>query len=197
VVFCSSITGLADIPAAKHFVLAEFPHGYVLWEQQKTKIPDSVGALKAGSKITKARPLSKNERAAPQVRNDAFLFGYPRGKMKRFRSPVEFFPHLLWLVTDSTGDYDNCSCKFCNPDRRKDGSAQDDDKDGESDEDEARTSLTQSKQSSVSAAAAISQGTTISQGTGSGIGRASAGTTIQKLSTPSIVKPTAPAQATQ
>ncbi|KAF2752987.1 hypothetical protein EJ05DRAFT_228614 [Pseudovirgaria hyperparasitica] len=37
------------------------------------------------------------------------------GPKKRFRSPADFFPHLLWLCTDVNGNTDNCSCKLCCP----------------------------------------------------------------------------------
>ncbi|KAI4247793.1 MAG: hypothetical protein LQ352_006094, partial [Teloschistes flavicans] len=47
---------------------------------------------------------------------DAYLYGHPQGRKKRYRSPGDFFPHLLWLATDESGDTDNCSCKFCAPD---------------------------------------------------------------------------------
>jgi len=41
--------------------------------------------------------------------------GHPDGRRKRFRSPGDFFPHVLWLSTDKTGDPDNCGCKICSP----------------------------------------------------------------------------------
>ena len=28
---------------------------------------------------------------------------------------MEFFPHLLWLLTDETSDYNNCTCRICSP----------------------------------------------------------------------------------
>jgi len=48
-------------------------------------------------------------------RQDAYLYGHPAGRRKRFRSPADFFPHLLWLSTDESGDPDNCGCKICSP----------------------------------------------------------------------------------
>ncbi|KAL8872771.1 MAG: hypothetical protein Q9174_001662, partial [Haloplaca sp. 1 TL-2023] len=51
-----------------------------------------------------------------QDQADAYLYGHPHGRKKRYRSPGDFFPHLLWLATDENGDPDNCSCKFCAPD---------------------------------------------------------------------------------
>ena len=64
------------------------------------------------------KPLkpNKNHAAGANERQDAYLYGHPGGRKKRFRSPAEFFPHLLWLATDATGDSGNCSCKFCSPD---------------------------------------------------------------------------------
>jgi hypothetical protein len=53
-------------------------------------------------------------------RQDAYLYGHPEGRKKRFRSPAEFFPHLLWLMTDKDGDPLNCSCKICAPDEDSD-----------------------------------------------------------------------------
>ncbi|KAL8694825.1 MAG: hypothetical protein Q9218_000584 [Villophora microphyllina] len=51
-----------------------------------------------------------------QEHADAYLYGHPQGRKKRYRSPGDFFPHLLWLATDESGETDNCSCKFCAPD---------------------------------------------------------------------------------
>lgn len=48
-------------------------------------------------------------------RQDAYLYGHPQGRKKRYRSPADFFPHLLWLVSDESGDPSNCSCKLCAP----------------------------------------------------------------------------------
>lgn len=48
-------------------------------------------------------------------RTDAYLYGHPGGRKKRYRSPADFYPHLLWLATDASGDNDNCGCKICCP----------------------------------------------------------------------------------
>ena len=61
------------------------------------------------------KPL-KNHAKGPNDRQDAYLYGHPQGRKKRYRSPGDFFPHLLWLATDESGDPDNCSCKICAPD---------------------------------------------------------------------------------
>lgn len=37
------------------------------------------------------------------------------GRKKRYRSPADFFPHLLWLATDKDGNPNNCACKICSP----------------------------------------------------------------------------------
>ena len=57
----------------------------------------------------------KNHAAGAHERQDAYLYGHPEGRKKRFRSPNEFFPHLLWLATDDSGDHNNCNCKVCTP----------------------------------------------------------------------------------
>ena len=44
------------------------------------------------------------------------MYGHPSGRKKRYRSPADFFNHLLWLVLDEAGDHDNCTCKICAPD---------------------------------------------------------------------------------
>ncbi|ORY62898.1 uncharacterized protein BCR38DRAFT_217095 [Pseudomassariella vexata] len=52
-------------------------------------------------------------------RSDYYLYGYPEGKKpKPFRSPNDFFPHLLWLAGGS-GDKSLCSCVLCNPDQAR------------------------------------------------------------------------------
>lgn len=58
---------------------------------------------------------NKTHAAGGNDRQDAYLYGHPAGRRKRFRSPNDFFPHLLWLSTDESGDPDNCSCKICSP----------------------------------------------------------------------------------
>ena len=83
-------------------MLWEFPENYKLYEHIKTKAD---GQAKT----------SKNHSGGGHDRQDAYLYGYPKGPRKRFRSPVEFFPHLLWLCTDETSDMQNCTCKMCSP----------------------------------------------------------------------------------
>ncbi|RYN39041.1 hypothetical protein AA0112_g4017 [Alternaria arborescens] len=83
-------------------ILWELPENYVLYEHIKTKAD---GQLKT----------VKNHSGGGHDRQDAYLYGYPKGPKKRFRSPVEFFPHLLWLCTDENSDMANCTCKMCSP----------------------------------------------------------------------------------
>ncbi|KAL8928907.1 MAG: hypothetical protein Q9172_000745 [Xanthocarpia lactea] len=73
-----------------NYILAALPENYRLYERVKSG---------PSSEIT-----------------DAYLYGHPQGRKKRYRSPGDFFPHLLWLATDDNGDPDNCSCKLCAPD---------------------------------------------------------------------------------
>ncbi|KAJ8109991.1 hypothetical protein OPT61_g7049 [Boeremia exigua] len=83
-------------------LLWEFPENYRLYEHIKTKAD---GQAKT----------SKNHSGGGHDRQDAYLYGYPKGPRKRFRSPLEFFPHLLWLCTDESSDMQNCTCKMCSP----------------------------------------------------------------------------------
>jgi hypothetical protein len=77
--------------------------------------------------VEKAAAESKKEKgkhaAGVYERQDAYLYGHPQGRKKRFRSPADFFPHLLWLATDKEGDSMNCSCKICSPDGDEDPDA--------------------------------------------------------------------------
>ena len=70
--------------------------------------------------MNKTAEEKKNDRgkhaAGVFERQDAYLYGHPQGRKKRFRSPADFFPHVLWLATDKDGDPRNCSCKICSPD---------------------------------------------------------------------------------
>jgi hypothetical protein len=69
-------------------------------------------------------------------RQDSYLYGHPQGRKKRFRSPADFFPHVLWLATDKEGDAKNCSCKICSPDPRK----------GDEDPEDVKTEATTKKE---------------------------------------------------
>jgi hypothetical protein len=82
--------------------LWDFPEGYRLYEHIKSKAEGQAKAV-------------KNHSGGGHDRQDAYLYGHPKGPKKRFRSPVEFFPHLLWLNSDEAGDPENCTCKLCSP----------------------------------------------------------------------------------
>jgi len=84
-------------------MLAAFPENYRLYEHVKTS------GGKAGIKTTKTHAGGGNDR------QDAYLYGHPLGRKKRFRSPADFYAHLYWLATDESGDPDNCACKICTP----------------------------------------------------------------------------------
>ncbi|CCU75906.1 unnamed protein product [Blumeria hordei] len=93
--------------ADRNYILTELPDGYVLWEHIKYN----------KNKGLDERKREKGKHAAGMYdRQDAYLYGHPQGRKKRYRSPADFFPHLLWLGTDRDGDSANCSCKICSPD---------------------------------------------------------------------------------
>lgn len=87
------------------YILVTFPEHYRLYEHVKKTEKDGKTEVK-----------SKTHAAGGNDRQDAYLYGHPAGRKKRYRSPADFFPHLLWLCTDESGDPDNCSCKICSPD---------------------------------------------------------------------------------
>ncbi|KAK4574569.1 hypothetical protein LTR86_001410 [Recurvomyces mirabilis] len=86
------------------YVLVAFPEHYRLFEHVKKTVRDGKTEVKA-----------KTHAGGGNDRQDAYLYGHPAGRRKRFRSPADFFPHLLWLATDESGDADNCGCKICSP----------------------------------------------------------------------------------
>lgn len=93
--------------ADRNYILTELPDGYVLWEHIKYN----------KNKGLDVKKKEKGKHAAGMYdRQDAYLYGHPQGRKKRYRSPADFFPHLLWLGTDKEGDSANCSCKICSPD---------------------------------------------------------------------------------
>lgn len=83
------------------------PENYRLYEHLKYTISETTGKLQKST---------RNHAKGPNDRQDAYLYGHPLGRKKRYRSPADFFPHLLWLATDESGDRDNCACKICAPD---------------------------------------------------------------------------------
>lgn len=61
--------------------------------------------------------MAKNGKdKVPNDRQDAYLYGHPGGRKKRYRSPADFFHHAMWLIDDDSSDPDNCCCKICAPD---------------------------------------------------------------------------------
>ncbi|TVY81452.1 Cryptic loci regulator [Lachnellula suecica] len=92
--------------ADRNYILSELPEGYVLWEHVKYN----------AKKLAEDKREKGKHAAGVFERQDAYLYGHPHGRKKRFRSPADFFPHMLWLSTDEQGDPRNCSCKICSPD---------------------------------------------------------------------------------
>ena len=59
---------------------------------------------------------AKTTATSSNKREDAyFLYGYPVGRKKRYKSALDFFPHLLWLAEGKSDDRTDCSCKHCGP----------------------------------------------------------------------------------
>ncbi|KAG9683728.1 hypothetical protein KCU95_g13232, partial [Aureobasidium melanogenum] len=95
-----------DLNLDMGYILAHFPENYRLFEHVKTAPPRKAG---------EGEPKTKTHAGGGNERQDAYLYGHPLGRKKRFRSPGDFYPHLLWLATDPEGDTDNCACKICCP----------------------------------------------------------------------------------
>ncbi|KAI8964369.1 hypothetical protein F5Y11DRAFT_345515 [Daldinia sp. FL1419] len=87
------------------FVLEAFPKNYHL----RQRFREAKTALNSAS-----------DTAGNKAPSDCYLFGYPdlgskgrsKAAPKNFRSPAEFFDHLLWLITDGE-DRSKCYCKHC------------------------------------------------------------------------------------
>ncbi|KAK5130245.1 hypothetical protein LTR08_002291 [Meristemomyces frigidus] len=94
----------ADMMLDSGYMLAAFPENYRLYEHVKKTVTDGKTEVK-----------SKRHAGGGNDRQDAYLYGHPEGRKKRFRSPADFFPHLLWLANDESGDPDNCGCKLDSP----------------------------------------------------------------------------------
>lgn len=82
------------------------PENYRLYEHVKFTVSEITGES--------FQPPSKHAEGFDNYQ-DAYLYGHPQGRKKRYRSPADFFPHVLWLATDETGDPNNCTCKICAP----------------------------------------------------------------------------------
>ncbi|KAK9449596.1 uncharacterized protein V1518DRAFT_405441 [Limtongia smithiae] len=83
----ASEPGLATKFPGRVFALSALPTGYRLFEHRK-----------------------RNKRGG-RMRADVYMYGHPSGG--RFRSPNEFIPHLLWLLSDITRNRNNCACYLC------------------------------------------------------------------------------------
>jgi transcription-silencing protein Clr2 (cryptic loci regulator) len=80
----------ADLLENPPWRLLRLPENYTLWVHKK------------GSEADPANP-----------RIDAYLYGAPHlSPRTRFRSPMEFVPHAIWLMRGSTGQ---CDCQYCMP----------------------------------------------------------------------------------
>ncbi|KAF8526822.1 hypothetical protein JB92DRAFT_3140039 [Gautieria morchelliformis] len=79
------IAKLLNMPDQGKYCLQSFPVGYWMFDHNKGPI--------------------KN------VRHDLYLYGSKT--VLRFRSPAEFIPHGVWLLTDPTLNKNNCGCKYC------------------------------------------------------------------------------------
>ena len=86
------------------FILKELPENFVLWEHVKYKV----------DKLAEGKREKGKHAAGVYERQDAYLYGHPQGRKKRYRSPADFFHHVLFLVAD-TNDRMDCSCKICSP----------------------------------------------------------------------------------
>lgn len=90
----------ADHLLDEAFILHALPENYRLFEHIKTNPEKN----------------TKNHAGGGHDRQDAYLYGHPGGRRRRYRSPADFFPHLLWLVASESGDEKDCGCKICAPD---------------------------------------------------------------------------------
>ncbi|MCJ1472426.1 hypothetical protein MMC13_001074 [Lambiella insularis] len=88
---------------ASGYILADFPENYRLYEHVRVANLNGV-------------PSSNGNARSANERRDCYLYGHPGGRKKRFRSPGEFLPHLIWLSTDLSANHENCECKICCPD---------------------------------------------------------------------------------
>lgn len=95
-------------PTDQMWILVDFPENYRLYKrfkdkkESKTRISDSSKPAR-----TDGKDGNKSE--------DFYLYGYPLGHKKRFKSAVDFFPHLLWLAQGTSNQRTDCECKQCSP----------------------------------------------------------------------------------
>ncbi|TVY55127.1 hypothetical protein LCER1_G003358 [Lachnellula cervina] len=76
--------------ADRNYIVSELPEGYVLWEHVKYN----------AKKLAEDKKDKGKHSAGVYERQDAYLYGHPHGRKKRYRSPADFFPHMLWLYGD-------------------------------------------------------------------------------------------------
>lgn len=94
------------VRGAEPWMLVTFPENYRLYKHIKSghdHAGESSKAVKSSAKVVNGS-------------EDAYLYGYPIGRKKRFRSAIEYFPHFLWLAEGKSEDYADCTCKHCAPD---------------------------------------------------------------------------------
>ena len=81
-----------------------FPENYRLYRH--------VTAAEKAKSSKKAEKKGDHDAGA----GEAYLYGFPLGRKKRYRTAKEFFPHLMWLAEDKSEEYGDCTCKHCAPD---------------------------------------------------------------------------------
>ena len=94
-------------PIDQIWILVDFPENYRLYRRFKDK--ESKPRTSDTSKPVKADGKDGNKS------EDFYLYGYPLGHKKRFKSAVDFFPHLLWLAQGTSNQRTDCECKQCSP----------------------------------------------------------------------------------
>lgn len=95
-------------PTDQIWILVDFPENYRLYKRYKDKKESK----------SRASDLPKPAKADGKDGNkseDFYLYGYPLGHKKRFKSAVDFFPHLLWLAQGTSNQRTDCECKQCSP----------------------------------------------------------------------------------
>lgn len=95
-------------PTDQIWILVDFPENYRLYRRFKDK-KESKSRTSDLSKPAKADGKDGNKS------EDFYLYGYPLGHKKRFKSAVDFFPHLLWLAQGTSNQRTDCECKQCSP----------------------------------------------------------------------------------
>lgn len=86
--------------------LVVFPENYRLFRHVRATRDQNGHHVDPGVSRTKSSRKSE----------EVYLYGYPIGHKRRYKSATDFFPHLMWLAEDKSEDYGDCTCKFCSPD---------------------------------------------------------------------------------